>query len=297
MRRRTVLAGGVAFFACGARSGARAQGAASAPARFAETIKALEARSGGRLGVALLEVGGGLRLAHRGGERFPMCSTFKALLAAAVLARVDRGEETTDRRIEIPASAILDGSPFSSARAGADASVAELCEASMTLSDNAAANLLLPSVGGPQGLTRFLRSIDDPVTRLDRIEPALNEAAPGDPRDTTSPAAMAATLATLVFGETLTPFSRGALVRWLIDARTGGKRLRAGLPPDWTAGDKTGAGPNGTTNDVAVLWPPAGQPLVLACYLTGSALDAAGRDAIHADVARAAVAELSPRPE
>lgn len=293
MRRRTFLA-----LSAAALVGHGAPASAAEDAASGETlrtkIEALEGKSGGRLGVALIEVGRGLRFAHRGDERFPMCSTFKAPLAACVLARVDRGEETIDRRVEVSASAIIDGSPFTSIRAGADASVAELCEATMTLSDNAAANLLLPSIGGPEGLTRFLRSIGDPVTRLDRTEPALNEAAPGDPRDTTSPAAMASTLSTLVFGETLTPFSRGALVRWLIDARTGGRRLRAGLPSDWTVGDKTGAGANGTTNDVAVLWPPAGAPLMLACYLTQSTLDAAGRDAIHAEVARAAVAGVAP---
>lgn len=293
MRRRTVLGLGLAALAFGRPALAAAAEAQDDPrARFAAALEAIEARSGGRLGVALVEVGAARRWSYRGRERFPMCSTFKTLLAAAVLARIDRGEETLARRVAVRAEDLVENSPFASARVGGEASVGDLCEAMVTLSDNACANLLLPLVGGPEGLTRFLRSTGDPTTRLDRIEPALNEAAPGDPRDVTTPEAMAATVERLLFGEILTPASRGMLVRWLVDSQTGANRLRAGLPKDWTVGDKTGVGRNGTSNDVAAAWPTEGAPLILACYLTGSTLDADGRDAVHADVARAAVAAL-----
>lgn len=292
MRRRTLLACGAAALAVAGRLPAHAQSVDDARDRFAAALDAIEAKSGGRLGVALIEVGGGRRWSSRGSERFPMASTFKALLAAAVLARVDRGEETLQRRLPVKSADILPHSPFAQARVGQEASVGDLCEAAVALSDNASANLLLETIGGPDGLTKFLRSIGDPASRLDRIEPGLNEAAPGDPRDTTTPEAMATTVEALVFGEVLSPSSRGALTRWLVDSTTGLARLRAGLPKGWSAGDKTGSGENGTANDVAVIWPPNGASLVLASYLTGSTLDAAGRDAVHADVARAAVAAI-----
>ena len=292
MRRRTVLGLCLTALAFGRAPALAQDDDAAARERFAAALDAIETKSGGRLGVALVEVGGTRRWSSRGEERFPICSTFKTLLAAAVLARVDRGEETLDRQVPVAEADIIVHSPFAKTRVGQGASVRDLCEATMTLSDNAAANLLLPSIGGPKGLTRFLRSIGDPVTRLDRSEPALNAATPGDPRDVTSPETMASTVEKLVFGEVLTPSSRGALTRWLIDGKTGDARLRAGLPKTWSVGDKTGSGENGTTNDVAVVWPANGAPLVLACYLTGSTLDGPGRDAVHADVARAAAAAV-----
>src|SRR5262245_19881348 len=170
--------------------------------------------------------------------------------------------------------------------------LAELCEAAVTVSDNTAGNLLLASLGGPAGLTTFTRTLGDSVTRLDRIEPDLNEAAAGDPRDTTSPAAMLADLNALVLGTALSAGSRERLTAWLVGCRTGDKRLRAGLPQGWRVGDKTGTGENGTANDVAVIWPPQRAPLVLTVYLTGASASAAERDATHAAVARAVAAAL-----
>lgn len=248
-------------------------------------LRRLERESGGRIGLALLDSGSGARFDWRGDERFPMCSTFKWLLAAAVLQRVDRGVESLERRIAVPRAELVVHSPFTETRASA--SVRELCEATITLSDNTAANLLLPSVGGPAGLTTFLRSIGDPRTRLDRTETALNSAIPGDPRDTTTPRGMVDDLQKLLLGDTLAAASRAQLLDWLRANQTGGARLRAGLPTGWRVGDKTGSGANGTTNDVAILWPPGRAPLLVAAYLTGSKLDSPGRDAVHASLARA----------
>jgi beta-lactamase class A len=257
--------------------------------RAAQRLQALERESGGRLGVAVLDVVSGLRLQHRADERFPLCSTFKALLAGAVLARVDGGRERLDRRLRFEASDLVPYSPVTGPRAGRDGfTVSELCDAAVTLSDNTAANLLLPLVGGPDGLTAYLRTLGDAVTRLDRTEPDLNEARPGDERDTTSPAAMTRTLAALALGDALSPGSREILTGWLLGCRTGDKRLRAGLPSSWRVGDKTGSGERGTANDVAIAWPPGRPPLVVAAYLTGSTLDASGRDAVLANVARVA---------
>lgn len=259
-------------------------------------LRAIEKHSRGRLGVAVLDSASGQQANWRGDERFAMCSTFKFLLAAAVLARVEKGEEALERRIPILASDLVSHSPVTEKLVGSEgASVAQLCEATMIVSDNAAANLLLPLVGGPEGLTRFIRTLGDTRTRLDRNEPSLNSAIPGDPRDTTTPQAMLHSMRRLLLGDALADASRQQLLAWLRDNRTGDNRLRAGLPAGWQVGDKTGTadnGSNGTSNDIAILWPPGRAPLLLTCYLTESPPSAAARDGIHKAVA-AAVAEAA----
>lgn len=241
----------------------------SASAKFPSRLAELERRRGGRLGVAVLDVSNGKRLEHRAQERFPLCSTFKFLAAALVLARVDSHQERLDRRILFQQADLVPYSPMTEARVGAaGATLAELCEAAVTLSDNTAGNLLLNSFEGPPALTRFARSIGDADTRLDRMETALNEALPGDPRDTTTPHAMLGNLRQLLLGHALTPGSRAQLTSWLKQSQTGAQRLRAGLNPEWTVGDKTGAGNNGTTNDIAVVWPKKGGPLLISAYST-----------------------------
>ncbi len=265
-------------------------GAAPAPgrsARFQARLAALEARAGGRLGVAVLDTGTGRRLAHRAGERFPLCSTFKVLLAGAVLQRVDRGETQLDRRLPYGKADLLAYAPVTTAHvAEGGLTVGELCAAAVEVSDNTAANLLLRAFGGPAAVTAFLRTLGDPLTRLDRTEPALNEARPGDPRDTTTPAAMVGSLQALLLGPALKPESRARLEGWMAACTTGRGRLRAGLPPTWAVGDKTGSGARGTANDVAILRPPHRAPLLVAAYLTGSTVSDSGRDAILAEVGR-----------
>jgi beta-lactamase class A len=260
-----------------------------------DKLSQLEAASGGRLGVAVLDTGSGARSNHRGDERFPLCSTFKLLASAAVLKRVEQGREHLDRRVTFLASDIVVNSPMTKDRVGgAGMTMAELCEAAMTLSDNTAGNLLLASIGGPQALTAYARSIGDATTRLDRIEPDLGEAVPGDPRDTTTPTAMLGNLRTLVFGDALAPGSREQLIRWLRANRTGDTRLRAGLPAGWQCGDKTGSGEHGATNDVGVLWPPQGAPIIVTIYLTETSAEPGRRNAALAEVGRAVAAELRP---
>ena len=276
MRRRTFLIG---LGACALPSPSTAT--VFGGAALNDAVAALDAETGGRLGVAIHDRHSGLRFAWRGDERFPMCSTFKAVLGAAMLWRADRKLEQMDRRIAVGPEDFLPNSPFSQTRLGGTASIAELCEATITLSDNAAANLLLAQIDGPAGLTRFIRRQADLVTRLDRTELALNEARPGDPRDTTTPIAMATLFERLAFGSILAPASRARFIGWLMATQTGLKRLRGGVPPDWKAGDKTGAG-NGCDNDVAIFWPPGRKPIVVASYITGTKLDFAGSNAIHA---------------
>jgi len=236
----------------------------------------------------------GKRAGYRADERFPMCSTFKLLAVAAVLARVDQGKEQLERRLKFATTDLVVYSPITKDHAGGDGmTLADICEAAITLSDNTAANLLLSTLGGPEGLTAYARTLGDSVTRLDRIEPDLNESVPGDLRDTTSPAAMLSDIRALVAGSALTPASRDRLVGWLIGNKTGDTRLRAGVPRDWRVGDKTGTGERGTANDVAVLWPSATRPPVfIAVYLTGSSPDGAHRNATIASVGEAVTRSL-----
>ncbi len=261
-------------------------------------IVALEARSGGRLGVSVLDTANGRTFAYRGDERFAMCSTFKALVAGLVLKRVDQGVERLDRRIPYGKAVLLAHSPATEKHVGEGMSVGALCEATVTLSDNAAANLLLDTFGGPPALTAFLRGLGDKITRLDGYEPGLNVVKPGEVHDTTSPNAMLASLRALTLGAVLSPASRQQLIAWLVANQTGDKRLRAGLPPGWKVGDKTGSWGDdkvGTTNDIAVIWPSSAPksdraPLLITAYLSRSTLDDDGRNAVIAEVARLATA-------
>ncbi len=255
-----------------------------------ETLASIERTAQGRLGVAMLDTGSGLQLGWCQDERFAMASTFKAVLAGWMLALVDQGKERLDARVHYAAGDVVAYSPVSGPRAGdgGGLTVGELCSATVSLSDNTAANVLLARHGGPAGFTTFVRSLGDSITRLDRTEPTLNEAKVGDPRDTTTPQAMLQTLQKLVLGDVLTPPSRAWLQRWLVETSTGDKRLRAGVP-GWKVGDKTGtASDSGTANDVAVMWPPAGgAPVLVTCYLTRSTAKPEQRDAAIAQVARA----------
>jgi beta-lactamase class A len=248
-------------------------------------LTALEMKNGGRLGVLALDTDSGVYIAHRPDERFPMCSTFKFLLAAAVLERIDRGDERLDRRIAFSSSDLEAYAPVVKAHLAEGAmTVSDLCAAAVEWSDNAAANLLLSALGGPAAITRYARLLGDSTTRLDRTEPTLNTAIPGDERDTTTPRAMLDDMRSILLGGHLSEHSRTLLERWLIDDKVSAKRLRAGLPRDWRVGDKTGTGDNGTANDIAILWPPGRAPILVTAYFTGSTVAADARDAVHAEI-------------
>jgi len=252
-------------------------------------LRTLERRSRGRLGVCVLDAGGAKILAYRAGERFPMCSTFKVLLAAAVLAKADAGQAALDRKLPYGQKDLLEYAPLTRARAAEGAlSLEDLCAASVQVSDNTAANLLLDAIGGPGAVTVFARSLGDPSTRLDRKEPELNDVPPGDPRDTTTPEAMARTLRELLAGSALSSASKARLQGWMATCTTGTHRLRAGFPPGWDVADKTGSGfeKSGTANDIAMVVPKGGRPMYVTAYLTGAKVDAQTRDAILAEVGR-----------
>src|SRR4051794_21242410 len=224
-------------------------------------LAGLEGRHGGRLGVAILDTASLKLVAHRGDERFALCSTFKCLAAAYVLARVDRGEENLARRVMYTREDLVTYSPMTEKHVGEGGlSVGQICEAAVTLSDNTAGNLLLDSFGGPPGLTAYIRSLGDEITRLDRRETELNEATPGDPRDNTTPAAMVELMRKTVLETALSPSSREQLTAWLVANKTGDKRLRAGLPKHWRGGGKKGPRSQKTNNEGARLLAPRPGP-------------------------------------
>jgi beta-lactamase class A len=277
--RRGVLAG-VAALAIVGRAGA-------AETKAHPGLAELESVTGGRLGVFARDAASGRTIAHRPNERFPMCSTFKVFLAAAVLARCDAGAMGLSERLTYGATDILPYAPQTRAHLGDGAmSIEDLCAAAVEESDNTAANLLLGRLGGPEALTAWLRRIGDGVTRLDRNELSLNTAIPGDPRDTTTPKAMAETLDRLLYGAALSAGSRERLLAWMLAGRTGETRLKAGIPPGWRVADKTGTGMNGTSNDVAVLMPGQvnAERIVVAAFLTEAAISAEAQDHILAQV-------------
>lgn len=265
-----------------------AYAAGDAPrALFSSRIAALEKQHGGRIGVAVLNTANDEHLDYRGDERFALCSTFKVLLAATVLARVDKGEESLSRQVHYTAAALEDYAPIARRNlAQGHMTVAELNAAAIEYSDNTAANLLLNTIGGPAVVTSYVRSVGDNVTRLDRTEPTLNTNLTGDLRDTTTPMTMVNTLRTLLLGDALAPASRQQLIQWMLNNTTGGAKLRAGFDPSWKVGDKTGMGENGAANDVAIVWPGAAKPVLVAVYYSGSDASGESRSAVIAEIGK-----------
>jgi beta-lactamase class A len=269
---------------------AAASGLAVWPALAEEAASALadyERTTGGRIGLFAENLASGAKIAWRADERFVMCSTFKASLAAFVLARVDRGEDRLDAMVGYGAPDLLEYAPVARENLARGAmSVADLCKAAVELSDNTCANLLLARTGGPQALTAFWRASGDMISRLDHNEPELNRSPPGDPNDTTSPAAMAGNLRRLLLGEVLTPASREHLTGWLVNCKTGNNRLRAGLPKNWKVGDKTGNNGKDAAGDVAVAWPSSGGPVVICAYTQGGSPTPDQFTAVFAEIGR-----------
>jgi beta-lactamase class A len=273
--RRAALIGSLALAGCGTR------GDFDQARRTELYLQRLERRlgPGARLGVAALNSETGARIGFRAEERFAMASTFKWLLAAAALERLDHS-----RQIAITRDDLVTYSPVTSTRVGDEMSVIELAEAAVVVSDNTAANLLLRQLDGPDGFTVWLRQNVDHVTRLDRWELELNENAPGDERDTTTPLAQADALNRLLVGDSLRRSNRETLRAWMIACQTGLQRIRGGLPSNWRVGDKTGTGMNGAHNDVAIAWAPKGAAILIAVYQDGGNADADTRNFVHREV-------------
>lgn len=255
------------------------------PTDFADGVAALERETGGRIGVAALDTETGVGVTHRADERFAMCSTFKLMLAAAVLSRVDSGALRLSQRLSYTADRMLSNSPITAAHLKEGAlAVGLLAQAVVEVSDNTAANLLLELIGGPAGYTAYLRSLGHELTRLDRVELELNSNLPSDPRDTTTPTAMLTDMKKSLVGNSLAMHSRKKLLDWMRDCRTGLQRLRAGVPASWSAGDKTGTGARGAVNDLAIFWPPHRRPILVACYQSDSNRSSDMLSAVHARI-------------
>ena len=255
-------------------------------------LAAIEQRFDTRLGVYAVATRDGRELTHRPDERFAHCSTFKALAVGAILDRFP--VEHLDVRVPIAAADVVSYSPISGKRVGIGMTIREAADAALRYSDNTAGNLLLKQVDGPAGVTAFVRSLGDRVTRLDRWETELNTAIPGDERDTSSPRALATDYRELVLGSRLDAAERELLRGWLLANTTGDQRIRAGVPQGWQVGDKTGTGDYAAANDVAILWPPSSPPLVLAVLTASDEADARPDNALFPEVARIVIAALGP---
>ncbi|MER7558327.1 class A beta-lactamase [Nocardioides sp. NPDC126508] len=284
---RRALLGGAATAAAVA---ATLTGGSSAHASDNPSIAALEEKHQRHLGVWAKNMRTGRVVEHRADERFPMLSTFKTLLAAAVLR--DLPAHTLRRRLTWDAADVVVNSPITSLTTRNGLTVAQLAEAAITRSDNTAANELLHLVGGPAGVTSFARSLGDTVSRLDRWEPDLNSAIPGDVRDTTSPRAIARTYTKLVLGDALGGADRDQLITWMLANQSTVTRFGAGVPAGWRLADKTGGGDYATRNDVGVTWTPDGAPIVIAALTRSDNPAAPPLDAPLADIAAIVCAEL-----
>lgn len=284
--RRRALLGGLTLSACARPSSDIDYVPPPNDPRFAT----IEARIGGRVGVAAWNTGTGAWIGHRQHERFAMCSTFKWALAAAQLRMAQDGGPQLGEQVRFVQSDMLSYTPV--ARQHIERgwmTIEEACAGAVVMSDNTAANLLLAIQGGPDGFTRFLRANGDGVTRLDRYEIELNDVPPGDERDTTTPEAMARTMKRFLLEDSvLTLAHRDMLIGWMVESPTGRERLRAGFPSDWRVGDKTGTwtAEHNATNDVAIAWPPGRAPIVIASYLAASEVDLPARNAAHAEIGR-----------
>jgi beta-lactamase class A len=289
LSRRSLLSAGLAAASTAVLTPAvsRAAPVVSPFGRAEGQLRDLERKYAARLGVYARNVRTGQVVTHRADERFAMCSTFKTIAVAAVLRDQDRCARL-DKVIHYPPADVLPVSPVTEMNVANGMTVGDLCAAAIQPSDNTAGNLLLRQIGGPAAVTRFFRSIGDPVSRLDRWEIDLNAAVPGDLRDTTTPRAIGRSYEMLVLGRALPVADRGQLVSWLKDTTSAAsvERLHAGLPRDWVIADKPGTGGYATANDVGVAWTSEGNPIVLAVLSSKSTEDAPVDNALIADAAR-----------
>lgn len=265
---------------------------AAAPAKIEDAFAALEKELDGRLGIYAIDTGTGREFSYRADEAFAMCSTFKMMLSAAILQKSLAQPGLLAKRIRYTKADMVFHVPITEKHLDDGMTVQELCDATMRYSDNAAANLLMKELGGPADVTAYARSIGDQAFRLDRWETELNTAIPGDPRDSTTPRAMAQSLRKIALGDALPAAQRQLMLEWLVGNTTGGNRIRAGLPNNWKVGDKTGAGMYGSNNDIAVIWPPGRAPVVAAMYSVRKQEKIDSRPDILASAARLIAAAL-----
>ncbi|WP_269514428.1 class A beta-lactamase [Brevundimonas subvibrioides] len=291
--RRSVLSGlgALCLMGCAPKASPAAAPAPTVPEAF--DLSALEAEHGGRLGVFAHDLGSGRQLTARGDERFVYCSTFKMYLAAAILMRVQAGQERLDRAIPITRADMLDHAPVTEPAVGGSLTVEQLMKGTVEVSDNPAANLLLKALGGLDAMRAFYRGIGDETTRVDRFEPEMNRL-DGD-KDTITPGQSAANLHRLFVDPTssLSAESKTMLLGWMVSSPTGVDRLKAGVPDGWRVAHKTGTGGYGPTNDIGILYPPTGDPVIVAAYYhAGRDTSDARNAAVIAEATRLALTRL-----
>lgn len=251
-----------------------------------QQLTALEKESGGRLGVMLIDTADNSQIAYRADERFAMCSTSKFMAASAILKESEVKKNLLTQHVALKKSDLVNYNPITEKHLNEGMTIGELAAAALQYSDNTAMNKLIEHLGGPNKVTDYARTLGDNTFRLDRTEPTLNTAIPGDERDTTSPRAMALSLQHATLGSALAEPQRAQLVEWMKGNTTGAMSIRAGLPATWIVGDKTGSGDYGTTNDIAVIWPENKAPLVLVTYFTQPEKDAKSRRDVLASAAK-----------
>lgn len=242
---------------------------AVSPPAMTAFLQQQENQLNARIGMAVVNAQGESVFGYRQDERFPLTSTFKTLACAALLERLQKDGGSLDQQVTIQPDELLDYAPITkNYLAPATLSLRTLCAAAVSYSDNTAGNRILAYLGGPQAITQFMRRLGDNVTRLDRTEPTLNEAMPGDARDTSSPKSMAAGLQKILTSNTLTPANRATLDSWMREDKVGDALLRATLPQGWSIADKTGAGGHGSRAIIAAVYPPQQAPFYVAIYIT-----------------------------
>jgi beta-lactamase class A len=271
LSRRRVLLGGLTFAAAAASSAKPALANPPPAATVEQRVAGLEQAHNALIGLFAANLKSGKTVAHRSQDPFAMCSTFKTYASARVLQMAEQGELSLDQKMFVDPGAIVINSPVTSPRAGGEMTLAELCKATLQVSDNTAGNLLLKTIGGPQAITAFARSIGDARSRLDRWETELNSAVPGDPRDTSTPEALGGGYRNLLAGDALVVPQRQQLEDWMRGNQT--SSMRAGLQPGWTSADKTGSGDYGSTNDVGIAYGPQGQRVLVAMMTRSQADD------------------------
>lgn len=264
-------------------------------ARLVAVVQAEESALQARVGMAVFDADTGTTWHYRGDERFALNSTHKTFSCAALLAKVDGSSLSLDQRVSISKEMLVAYSPMTEkALAPRTMSFAEICHAAVSHSDNTAANVVFDAIGGADGFNAFMRSIGDAHTRLDRKEPDLNEAAPGDERDTTTPNAIVRSLRKILLGDRLSASSRAALTQWMLNDQVAAALLRSALPSDWRIADKTGAGGHGSRSIIAVIWPPSKPPVVVGIYITQTGASMEARDRAIARIGEALNVALGP---
>ncbi|WP_085994163.1 class A beta-lactamase [Oceanobacillus senegalensis] len=241
-----------------------------------DVFRQLEDEYDARLGIYALDTGTNQTVKHREDERFAYGSTHKALSVGVLLQQNNLNE--LDQTITFTYDDLVNYNPITEKHVDTGMTLREISDAAIRHSDNTAANLILEQIGGPEGFKEALRKIGDDVTNPERIEPELNEVEPGETQDTSTPEALATSLQAFTTGDALPSEKQDLLIDWLKRNTTGDALIRAGVPEGWEVGDKTGSASYGTRNDIAIIWPPNGDPIFLAVLSSRDQKDAESDD-------------------